>query len=108
MPAVGFEPIPGCSENLAEVNNDYYDNPNKKMRIFKEPENDSDIASVSNKVFAKESQRKIKWAVNLYCQWRSNRIVKPFCPNQIIKANLDDLLGFSQFDCQDSSEKSRN
>ena len=69
-----------------------------KTREFKDPEDDSAIANVSNKVFAPESQRKIKWAVNLYCQWRVNRIAKPFCPNQIINANLDFLVHVTQVD----------
>ena len=69
-----------------------------KKREFKEPEDDSRIASVSNKVFAPESQRKIKWAVNLYCEWRRNRIGKAFCPNQIINSNLDLLFQLTQVD----------
>ena len=93
-----FEPVAGCSTDVGQVDGNYYENVSKKRRIFKEPEKDSDIDVVSNKVFAKESQRKIKWAVNLYSQWRLNRIGRAFCPNQIINANLDNLNSFSQVD----------
>ena len=34
----------------------------------------------------------------MYCEWRRNRIGKPFCPSQIINANLDALFEVTQVD----------
>ena len=45
-----------------------------RSREFKKPENDMNINYLSNKKFALQSQKKIKWAVNLYSEWRRNRM----------------------------------
>ena len=87
LPPVGFNPI----ESYVPVDD-------KKTKRFKDPVDDRQIASVSNRVFAPESQRKIKWVINLYSEWRRNRISKPFCPNQIVNANLDLLFQITQVD----------
>ena len=70
----------------------------KKVRQFKPPEVDDKIKDISKKQFAPESRCKIKWAVNLYCGWRSNRL-KTYCENvEILRADLDRLVQFNQSD----------
>ena len=92
LPPVGFNPIDSYVLQSVSVVDD------KKKREFKQPVDDSEIAGVSNRVFAPQSQRKIKWVVNLYSEWRRNQIGKPFCPNQIINSNLDLILHLKQCD----------
>ena len=41
-------------------------NANKKIRKFKTPDNEDKINELSNKHFASESKKKMKWAVNMY------------------------------------------
>ena len=69
-----------CSELLCSKKN--------KKRVFKEPENDEKIGDMTKKQFAPESKRKIRWAVNLYNEWRCHRLENPLCPLEIIQANL--------------------
>ena len=45
-----------------------------------------------------ESKKKIRWAVNMYCDWRRNRIAKTAVPHQSIRADLDDLYNVKQND----------
>ena len=70
----------------------------KKTRVFKIPENDNNIRNLSNKHFAPQSKRKMRWAVNLYSDWRRNRMTLPGVDCSIIDANLEVLDGFSEFD----------
>ena len=87
LPPLGFNPI----DSYVLVSD-------KRKREFKEPVDDRQIASVSNRVFAPQSQRKIKLIVNLYLEWHRNRIRRPFCTNQIINANLDLVFQITQVD----------
>ena len=57
--------------------------PKNKSRNFKKPQNDDVIDNISNKKFAPQSKRKIKWAVNMYCDWRNERLVDNGVPMQI-------------------------
>ena len=70
-----------------------------KNHEFKQPENDTNIQEFSKKKFVPQSKRKIMWTVNLYNQWRSNRMsgdgVILF---QIVNANLDLLGSFCKSD----------
>ena len=50
----------------------------KKRRIYKEPEGEMQHEEVSKKKFAPQSKKKIMWAVNMYCDWRRNRIQNSF------------------------------
>ena len=52
----------------------------KKGCLFKAPEDESEIQNKTKKQFVPESKRKIRWAVNLYGEWRSNRMGMPLCP----------------------------
>ena len=67
-------------------------NKRRKTHGFKQPELENNIAEISKKKFAPQSKRKIFWAVNLYNDWRSNRMSEGVIPSQIVNANLD-LLG---------------
>ena len=40
----------------------------------------------------------MKWAVNMYCDWRRERLNKVKAPVEIINANLDDLYNVKQQD----------
>ena len=66
------------------------------MRVFKDPTDDFKIDDLGKKQFAPESKKKMRWAVNMYCQWRSNRMSSALCPDQVINSNLDDLSNLSQ------------
>ena len=70
----------------------------KKERVFKDVESEDKINNLSNKQFAEQSRRKIRWAVNLYCQWRLNRMNDSCCPSQISRANLDFVFAVQQED----------
>ena len=70
----------------------------KRNREFKEPMSDDKIDYLGKKQFAPESKKKMKWAVNMFCQWRFNRLSKPFCPSQVINSNLDDLANIVPLD----------
>ena len=70
---------------------------NKKSgRVFKAPEEEENIRSMSRKNFAPKSKKKIKWAVNLYSDWRRNRIGKPGVPSAIVNANLEVVNSFTK------------
>ena len=71
-----------------------FKNGNKRARVFKNPDINFNI--LENKQFAPESKRKMKWAVNLYSDWRRARLSRIGVSDEIIKANLDNLHSFSQ------------
>ena len=71
---------------------------NRKKRRFKQPENEAVINDFSSKKFAQNSNNKIKWAVNLYCEWHANRL-KQFCSDvEIVRCDLDKLNQFTKSD----------
>ena len=59
-----------------------------KKRIFKQPQSEDKISELSFKNFACESKRKIRWAVNLYNVWHSNRMKEQFVLHQIVRADM--------------------
>ena len=69
----------------------------KSGRTFKESTNDLVIDKFSRKMFAPESRRKMKWAVNMYSDWRICRL-KGNAPVEIVRADLNALNRFSQDD----------
>ena len=85
-------------ENANKCNGESIGRTKKVRREFKEPVEDSKLIQMSHRKFAPESQKKMKWAVNLYCDWRVNRVQKVSVPIQIVRANLDDLYNVSQDD----------
>ena len=71
----------------------------KKVRhVFKKPTEHADIVQLSHKNFAPKSKKKMRWAVNLFCDWRVSRLSNVQVPIQIIRANLDDLYNVTQED----------
>ena len=56
---------------------------NKKAREFKESTNDIVIDKCSRRIFASESQCKMKWAVNMFCDWRKYRMNLQLPPVEI-------------------------
>ena len=60
-----------------------------KKRTFKSVEDEDKIYELSNKQFAEQSKRKIRWAVNLYCDWRKVRMQDSMCASAISRADLD-------------------
>ena len=69
-----------------------------KKRKFKEPQSDDKIDSCSNKNFAPQSKRKIKWAVKMYCDWRNTRLQNGEVAQEILRADLNELCGMSKYD----------
>ena len=67
-----------------------------RKRKFKKPQNDNVIGILSNKKFAEQSKKKIMWAVNMYCDWRKERLSDVNVAFQIKKANLNCLSAFDQ------------
>ena len=70
----------------------------KNYHEFKKPESYINIDQFSKKRFAPQSRRKILWAVNLYTDWRKNRIVMAGCSLQIVNANLESVGIFAKGD----------
>ena len=68
----------------------------KVRRKFKEPSNDCKIVELSCKNFVPESKKKIRWAVNMYCDWRQNRVNNKCC-EEILLADLN-YFAFSESD----------
>ena len=54
----------------------------KKCRTFKKPQNDFTINNMSNKNFSDQSKRRIKWAVNMHCEWRVDGVVMVMFQNK--------------------------
>ena len=70
----------------------------RKTRIFKQPEMDEVIVSASKKKFAPLSRTKIKWATNMFNQWRISRISQGTAADQIIRCNLENVTDVSKED----------
>ena len=56
------------------------------------------VEVASKKKFAPLSRVKIKWAINMYAQWRVNRINNRFAPDEIVKSNLDIIMDLKNSD----------
>ena len=71
----------------------------KKMkRQFKEPDDVAVINDFSSKKFTQNSNNKIRWAVNLYSEWRANRLGN-FCKEvEIVRCDLGRLNQFCKGD----------
>ena len=82
-----------------DVSNDGINNGNKKVRrAFKQATEDQSLIKLTHKNFAPESKKKMKWAVNMYCEWRVNRLKNINVPLPILNSNLDDLYNIKQED----------
>ncbi len=63
--------------------------PEKTFR-FKPATTDTEMEQLSGKKFAQNTDRKISWAVELFAEWRKNRILDPNCPGKILWSSLVD------------------
>ena len=70
----------------------------KTKRVFKQPVTEDKIHELSFKTFAEQSKRKIRWAVNMYQQWRVNRMKKVLIEKPIRDVDLDFVGSFSEDD----------
>ena len=61
----------------------------KKKRDFKKPQGDVVMDNYVHKNFSVQSKRKIKWAVNMYCDWRKSRLSDQNVSKQIIESDLE-------------------
>ena len=68
------------------------------VQIFKRPENDSVVESATKKKFAPMSRTKTRCSVNMYSQWRVNRMSLGLVPDKIVNANLDNVGELSKSD----------
>ena len=87
------EDKPGCSGWSNERASEEFEKRNKKVRQFKLPDNDDEMNDVSRKMFAPQSQKKMKWAVNLYSDlysgektdlktvWQHQKLLEPILTN---------------------------
>ena len=60
----------------------------QKKRNFNEPQNDAKIFELSNKTFACESRRKIRWAVTMFNDWRVARMGEVLVAPEIRRCDL--------------------
>ena len=60
-----------------------------KKRCFKAPISEDKIYELSNKTFASESCRKIKWAVKMFNEWRISRMKEIFVNAEIRRCDLN-------------------
>ena len=72
----------------------------KKMKRFRSPVKEDKIKTLSNRRFALQSRKKIRWAVNMYNDWRRKCLLEPYPAEQIKNANLNSLFSFSQGDLE--------
>ena len=68
----------------------------KPKREFKVPSNDDVIVGLSKKKFAPESWRKMKWVINMFKEWRINRINSGPVSDEIVETNLEDVPNLSE------------
>ena len=69
-----------------------------RHRIFKDPADEDKINELSYKQFAVQSKRKIKWAVNMYCDSRENRLKDGIVAGPILNSDLNLGNQFTQGD----------
>ena len=69
-----------------------------KERWFKSPERDCMIEDFSREKFADNSNKRIKRVVNLYSEWRKNRMQNYCTELEIVRCDLDKLNQFSKAD----------
>ena len=57
---------------------------------FKKKTTSAELDQLSGKTFALNTDRKITWAVDLFKDWRKERVLNPECPTEILWCSLDD------------------
>ena len=81
--------VAGCSDWSDEKYKEVCARKKTKKREYKLPKFDGIINNFSKKQFAPQSKWKIKWVVNLYDDWRQNRIVSTWPCMQIVRADIN-------------------
>ena len=69
-----------------------------KKRTYHRPDSEAKINELKHKNFAFQSKKKIRWCVNMYDDWRRERMLDPYIPREICSANLNALFTFSEGD----------
>ena len=69
---------------------------NTKPHEFKETSVDGEVDEVAQKKHANESEHEIKWAVNMYHEWRNQCINQLGVPIEIMCADLNCLYALTQ------------
>ena len=72
----------------------------KKSKSYNRPDSDDVINKLIQRKFAMQSKKKMNWCVGMYDQWRSNRLLDAYVPDQIRRANLNALSTFSAGDLE--------
>ena len=88
--------LAGCSHWSEEKTVEEHGQKIRKKREYKTAVVEEDLGTLTKKKFAPESRKKMKWAYNLYQDWRMNRINMTWCAVQIINANLSELSGITK------------
>ena len=70
----------------------------KKQREFKKPEEDVNMNEMTKKKFAPQPKCKMLWAMNLYDDWRRNRMGQGGVADEIIKSDLNMIGEFIKAD----------
>ena len=89
-----------ASDVTGELNGGKSVGKQSKKRNYNRPDTEDKINELKNRNFAMQSKKKIKWCVGMYDQWRANRLLDPYVPIQIKRANLDSLFTFSSGDLE--------
>ena len=71
-----------------------------KLRTYNRPDSDDVINKLIQRKFAMQSKKKMNWCIGMYDQWRSNRLLDAYVPDEIRRANLNALFTFSAGDLE--------
>ena len=69
-----------------------------KRRVYNKPQEEAKISELSNKNFAVESKKKIRWAVNMFEQWHLERLKNVLVASEIRNCDLSFVKYFSKSD----------
>ena len=69
-----------------------------RKRSFKQPETEDKTYKLSNHNFSVESRRKIRWAINMYNQWRILRMSELYVDAKIRRTDMNFVNDLSKED----------
>ena len=69
-----------------------------KKRNYNMPANSAKISELSHKNYADQSQKKIRWAVGIYDEWRINRMKELYVSSEIRNTDMAFVTYFSKSD----------
>ena len=90
---VGCE-VTNQKQKIGEVS-EVDDQGSEKRRV---PQDEAKISELTNKVFAVQSCKKIRWAVKMYNEWRVNRLKEVLVPVEIRRCDLKFPQDFNEND----------